>query len=56
MFIYICIYAFFSFEFSQTEYLMQFDYLPKSSRETGALRTEQQLKEAVMHLQVSVAG
>ncbi|XP_017045134.1 LOW QUALITY PROTEIN: matrix metalloproteinase-2 [Drosophila ficusphila] len=32
-------------------YLMQFDYLPKSDLETGALRTEQQLKDAVRSLQ-----
>ncbi|XP_067628939.1 matrix metalloproteinase-2-like isoform X3 [Eurosta solidaginis] len=32
-------------------YLMEFDYLPKSDIETGALRTEEQLKTAVRNLQ-----
>ncbi|XP_037813603.1 matrix metalloproteinase-2-like [Lucilia sericata] len=32
-------------------YLMEFDYLPKSDIETGALRTEEQLKEAIRNLQ-----
>lgn len=32
-------------------YLMKFDYLPKSDIETGALRTEAQLKEAIRNLQ-----
>ncbi|EDX06378.1 GD10058 [Drosophila simulans] len=32
-------------------YLMQFDYLPKSDLETGALRTEDQLKDAIRSLQ-----
>lgn len=36
----------------QYNYLMQFDYLPKSDLETGALRTEDQLKEAIRSLQV----
>ncbi|KAH8375256.1 hypothetical protein KR200_004034 [Drosophila serrata] len=35
----------------QFNYLMQFDYLPKSDLETGALRTEQQLIDAVRSLQ-----
>uniref|UniRef100_A0A1A9V8N5 Peptidoglycan binding-like domain-containing protein n=1 Tax=Glossina austeni TaxID=7395 RepID=A0A1A9V8N5_GLOAU len=30
---------------------MEFDYLPKSDIETGALRTEEQLKEAIRNLQ-----
>ncbi|XP_041450194.1 LOW QUALITY PROTEIN: matrix metalloproteinase-2 [Drosophila obscura] len=32
-------------------YLMQFDYLPKSDLETGALRTEKQLIDAIRSLQ-----
>ncbi|TDG44552.1 hypothetical protein AWZ03_009024 [Drosophila navojoa] len=32
-------------------YLMQFDYLPKSDLETGALRTEEQLIDALSKLQ-----
>ncbi|XP_005185300.1 matrix metalloproteinase-2 [Musca domestica] len=32
-------------------YLMEFDYLPKSDFETGALRTEEQFKEAIKNLQ-----
>ncbi|XP_073812878.1 matrix metalloproteinase-2-like isoform X6 [Musca autumnalis] len=32
-------------------YLMEFDYLPKSDFETGALRTEEQFKEAIQNLQ-----
>ncbi|XP_061401435.1 matrix metalloproteinase-2-like, partial [Musca vetustissima] len=32
-------------------YLMEFDYLPKSDFETGALRTEEQFKDAIKHLQ-----
>ncbi|XP_034476009.1 rap-GAP domain-containing protein DDB_G0281809-like [Drosophila innubila] len=32
-------------------YLMQFDYLPKSDLETGALRTEEQLIDAIRNLQ-----
>ncbi|KAH8234399.1 hypothetical protein KR038_009110 [Drosophila bunnanda] len=35
----------------QFNYLMQFDYLPKSDLETGALRTEQQLIDAIRSLQ-----
>uniref|UniRef100_A0A1B0G123 Peptidoglycan binding-like domain-containing protein n=1 Tax=Glossina morsitans morsitans TaxID=37546 RepID=A0A1B0G123_GLOMM len=35
----------------QYNYLMEFDYLPKSDIETGALRTEEQLKEAIRNLQ-----
>ncbi|KAH8252944.1 hypothetical protein KR032_002768 [Drosophila birchii] len=35
----------------QTNYLMQFDYLPKSDLETAALRTEQQLIDAIRSLQ-----
>ena len=33
------------------EYLTNFGYLPKSNLETGAMRTEQQLKDAVKNLQ-----
>lgn len=36
----------------QYNYLMQFDYLPKSDLETGALRTEKQLIDAIRSLQV----
>ena len=36
-------------------YLMQFGYLPASDLETGALRTEQELRRAVRHFQ-RVAG
>lgn len=36
----------------QYNYLMQFDYLPKSDLETGALRTEEQLIDAISKLQV----
>lgn len=36
----------------QYNYLMQFDYLPKSDLETGALRTEEQLIDALSKLQV----
>ncbi|XP_004520956.1 matrix metalloproteinase-2 isoform X1 [Ceratitis capitata] len=32
-------------------YLMEFDYLPKSDIETGALRSEEQLKDAIRNLQ-----
>ncbi|XP_059226458.1 matrix metalloproteinase-2-like [Stomoxys calcitrans] len=32
-------------------YLMEFDYLPKSDFETGALRTEKQFKDAIRNLQ-----
>ncbi|XP_039956547.1 matrix metalloproteinase-2-like [Bactrocera tryoni] len=32
-------------------YLMEFDYLPKSDIETGALTTEEQLKDAIRKLQ-----
>ncbi|XP_037956122.1 matrix metalloproteinase-2-like [Teleopsis dalmanni] len=32
-------------------YLMEYDYLPKSDIETGALRTEEQLKDAIRNLQ-----
>lgn len=33
---------------------MEFDYLPKSDIETGALRTGEQLKEAIRNLQVRI--
>ncbi|KAL7730589.1 hypothetical protein ACLKA6_000580 [Drosophila palustris] len=36
-------------------YLMQFDYLPKSDLETGALRSEEQLIDAIRNLQVGGA-
>jgi len=32
-------------------YLMQFGYLPASDLETGALRTEQELRRAIRHFQ-----
>ncbi|KAF4521069.1 hypothetical protein B566_EDAN012368 [Ephemera danica] len=35
----------------QDEYLMKFGYLPESNLETGNLRTEDQLKNAVRNLQ-----
>ncbi|KAG8236648.1 hypothetical protein J437_LFUL016987 [Ladona fulva] len=37
-------------------YLMNFGYLPQSDLETGNLRTETQLKEAIAHLQVFLVG
>lgn len=39
------------FVFLQQNYLMEFGYLPKSDIETGNLRTEEQLKEAIKTLQ-----
>lgn len=38
----------------QYNFLMQYDYLPKSDLETGALRTEEQLIDAIRNLQVGV--
>jgi len=35
---------------------MQFDYLPKSDLETGALRSEEQLIDAIRNLQVGAAN
>lgn len=37
----------------QQNYLMDFGYLPKSNIETGNLRTEAQLREAIKSFQVS---
>lgn len=42
--------------FLQYNYLMEFDYLPKSDFETGALRTEEQFKDAIRNLQVTYNG
>jgi hypothetical protein len=36
------------------EYLMKFGYLPESDRETGNLRTEDQLRDAIRNLQVNI--
>ena len=36
----------------QQNYLMKFGYLPQSDIETGNLRTEDQLKDAIKDLQV----
>lgn len=38
----------------QYNFLMQYDYLPKSDLETGALRTEEQLIDAIRNLQVGL--
>lgn len=38
----------------QQNYLMNFGYLPKSSIETGNLRSETQLREAIKSLQVRI--
>jgi hypothetical protein len=35
------------------KYLMKFGYLPQSDLETGAQRTEQQMRNAVKNLQVN---
>lgn len=37
----------------QQNYLMNFGYLPQSDLETGNLRTDDQLREAIRSLQVS---
>lgn len=47
----ICIFALFHLQYN---FLMQYDYLPKSDLETGALRTEEQLIDAIRNLQVGV--
>lgn len=39
--------------FLQENYLMEFGYLPKSSIETGNLRTEEQFKESLKKLQAN---
>lgn len=36
----------------QQDYLMKFGYLPQSDIETGNLRTEDQLRDAIKNLQV----
>lgn len=37
----------------QQNYLMKFGYLPQSDLETGNLRTDDQLRDAIRTLQVS---
>jgi hypothetical protein len=37
----------------QSNYLMKYGYLPQSDLETGNLRSEDQLKDALRNLQVS---
>ena len=40
-----------TYESNLEEYLTNFGYLPQSSLETGAMRTEQQFRDAVKNLQ-----
>ncbi len=42
----------FIFVFLQVNYLMKYGYLPQSDFETGNLRTEDELKDAIRTLQV----